>query len=77
MSSYRARGRRTKADVATIRDSIIEVISDDPPMSVRQVFYQLVARGIIEKSEEAYQGTVIRLMTAMRLSGALPVRLGG
>ncbi len=41
-------------------------------MTVRQVFYQLVARGQIEKTEEQYQQTVIRLMTAMRLDGALP-----
>ena len=66
------RARRTKADVAEIRDAIIEVIGDDPPMTVRQVFYQLVARGVIDKTEEQYQGTVIRLMTEMRLSGDLP-----
>ena len=64
--------RRTKADIAAIRDTIIEVIEDDPPMTVRQVFYQLVARGVIEKSEQQYQGTVIRLMTEMRLAGDLP-----
>jgi hypothetical protein len=41
-------------------------------MTVRQVFYQLVTRSIIEKTEQAYQGTVIRLMTDMRLAGDLP-----
>ena len=41
-------------------------------MTVRQVFYQLVARGVIEKSEAAYHGVVIRLMTEMRLDGRLP-----
>src|SRR6186997_2944088 len=64
--------RRTKADIAAIRDAIIAVIEDDPPMTVRQVFYQLVARGVIEKSEAEYQTTVIRLMTEMRLDGSLP-----
>jgi hypothetical protein len=52
--------------------AIIEVVADDPPMTVRQVFYQLVTRGVIEKTEEQYQGTVIRLMTEMRLAGDLP-----
>lgn len=66
------RGRRTKADVATIRQAILDVIGTDPPMTVRQVFYQLVARGVVEKTEAEYQGTVIRLMTEMRLDGALP-----
>jgi hypothetical protein len=73
--SYRAcptRRRRTKADIATIRGAILAVIDDDPPMTVRQVFYQLVTRGVIEKTEEQYQGTVIRLMTDMRLDGSLP-----
>jgi hypothetical protein len=66
------RNRRTKADIATIRDAIVEVIEDDPPMTVRQVFYQLVSRGVVEKTEEQYHGTVIRLMTDMRLDGSLP-----
>jgi hypothetical protein len=54
-----------------IRKAIIGVIREDPPMTVRQVFYQLVARGVIDKSEEEYQRTVVRLMTEMRLSGRL------
>lgn len=66
------RTRRTKANVAVIRNAIHDVIADDPPMTVRQVFYQLVTRGVIDKTEEQYQRTVIRLMTEMRLSGALP-----
>jgi hypothetical protein len=41
-------------------------------MTVRQVFYQLVVRGVIEKSEKEYQGTVIRLLGEMRLDGELP-----
>jgi hypothetical protein len=73
---YRAcpinRARRSRADTTAIRDAIIEVIEGDPPMTVRQVFYQLVTRGVIEKSEAQYQGTVIRLMTEMRLDGILP-----
>jgi hypothetical protein len=38
-------------------------------MTVRQVFYQLVVRDVIEKTEEQYQGTVIRLLTEMRMDG--------
>jgi hypothetical protein len=64
--------RRTKATIKNIRQAIYDVIDDDTPMTVRQVFYQLVARGIIEKTEAAYKGTVIRLMTEMRLGGDLP-----
>jgi hypothetical protein len=72
-TSYRASPtksvRRTKAQIAAIRTAIVDVVEADPPMTVRQVFYQLVARGVIEKTEEQYQGTVIRLLTEMRLEG--------
>lgn len=65
------RRRRTKSDIVEICDAIVAVIRSDPPMTVRQVFYQLVARGIIDKTEDQYQGSVIRLMTDMRLDGRL------
>jgi hypothetical protein len=54
-----------------IRTAIRAVLKDDHPMTVRQVFYQLVARGVIEKTEEEYQGTVIRLLTDMRLDDSV------
>jgi hypothetical protein len=66
--------RRSRDDMAAIRAAIYDVIGEDPPMTVRQVFYQLVSRGVIEKTEAQYQGTVIRLMTEMRLSGDIPYR---
>jgi hypothetical protein len=58
--------------MAAIRLAIKDVLKSDHPQTVRQVFYQLVARGAIEKSEEEYQGTVIRLLSDMRLDGAVP-----
>jgi hypothetical protein len=66
------RPRRTRGDIDAIKRAILDVIREDPPMTVRQVFYQLVSRGIIEKTEAQYQGTVIRLMTDMRIAGELP-----
>src|SRR5262249_3462995 len=42
------------------------------PQTVRQVFYQLVVRGVIEKTEAEYKATVIRLLTEMRLSDDIP-----
>jgi hypothetical protein len=64
--------RRSREDIAAIRDAILDIIGDDPPMTVRQAFYQLVTRGVVEKTEAQYQRTVIRLMTDMRLAGELP-----
>jgi hypothetical protein len=66
------RTRRSKAGIEAIKEAIYDVIEEDPPMTVRQAFYQLVVRGIIEKTEKEYQGTVVRLLTDMRLNGDLP-----
>jgi hypothetical protein len=69
---YRAcsiRERRTKDEIEAIRAAIIAILKADHPQTVRQVFYQLVARGVIEKTENQYQGTVIRLLSEMRLDG--------
>jgi hypothetical protein len=54
-----------------IREDIQAILSADHPMTVRQVFYQLVVRGTIEKTEAQYQGTVIRLLTDMRMDGTI------
>jgi hypothetical protein len=51
-----------------VREAIRAILAADHPQTVRQVFYQLVTRGIIEKSETEYQTTVIRLLTEMRLN---------
>jgi hypothetical protein len=57
--------------MAEVRAAILDVLTDHP-QTVRQVFYQLVTRGIIEKTEAEYQRTVIRLLTEMRLDGQVP-----
>src|SRR5262245_41781312 len=66
------RVRRTKAEIDAVRSAIIEALKADRPMTVRQIFYRLVVRNVIEKTEEQYQGTVIRLLTDMRMDGTLP-----
>jgi hypothetical protein len=66
------RPRRRKAEIDDIKTAIRNVVGEDPPMTVRQVFYQLVVRSVIEKSEKEYQQTVIRLLTEMRLTGQVP-----
>jgi hypothetical protein len=65
------RTRRTKAEIDAVRDAIRAILAADHPQTVRQVFYQLVACGVIEKSEAEYQGSVIRLLTEIRLDGTV------
>jgi len=60
--------RRTKAEVEAIRAAIHDVLKADHPQTVRQVFYQLVARGIIEKTEQEYRLSVSRRLGEMRLA---------
>jgi len=63
--------RRTKAEMDNIRAAIGVVLTANNPMTVRQVFYQLVVRGVIHKTEPEYHGVVIRLLTDMRMSGEI------
>ena len=55
-----------------IREAIYRLLAEDNPMTVRQVFYQLVSLGIIAKTEGEYKSTVIRLLVDMRRSGEIP-----
>ena len=67
---YRAgsikRPRRTKDDIEAIRGAIKEVLEADHPQNIRQIYYALVVKGVIEKTEQEYQHTVIRLCGEMR-----------
>lgn len=64
--------RRSRADMQAIRDAIYEVVAQYQPMTVRQVFYQLVSRGVLDKTEAEYKGTVCRLLADMRRSHEVP-----
>lgn len=72
--AYRSRPtrRRTGADMDDIRTALYDILASDNPMTVRQVFYQLVSHGAIDKTESEYKQTVIRLLTTMRRSGEVP-----
>jgi hypothetical protein len=52
-----------------IKSAIVALLKADHPMTVRQVFYRLVVKGVVEKTENEYDLTVIRLLTDMRMSG--------
>jgi hypothetical protein len=66
------RFRRTKSTMTGIRAAIRDVLSEDHPQTVRQVYYALTVRGVIEKNEIEYHRTVIRLLTDMREAGEVP-----
>jgi hypothetical protein len=66
------RSRRTRVEIEDLKSNLYAVVEENQPMTVRQVFYQMVSRGLIEKTEAEYKNTVVRLLTDMRISGELP-----
>ncbi len=66
------RKRRSKEDIQDIKNAIYRVLMDEHPMTVRQVFYQLVSLGVIDKTEKEYKNTVCRLVKDMRLEHSIP-----
>ncbi len=66
------RSRRTRAEVAAIRTAIIDILEPSHPQTVRQVFYALTVKRVIDKAEIEYQRTVCRLLGEMREAGTIP-----
>lgn len=66
--------RRSKAEIENIKVALYESALINRPATVRQIFYQLVSQGVIEKKESEYKGTVVRLLTIMRKNGEVPYR---
>ena len=48
------RVRATKAEMAERREALFDIVAEQQPMTVRQVFYQATVRGVIEKTEAGY-----------------------
>ncbi|KKN85766.1 hypothetical protein LCGC14_0275720 [marine sediment metagenome] len=63
--------RRRRAKTQRIVDVALEVLGEYRPMTVRQVYYQLVARHIIENKRSQYQAVSIALRDA-RKWGEIP-----
>jgi hypothetical protein len=66
------RHRRTKAAVVSIRDHIKDILEQNSPQTVRQIFYALTVKGAIAKQEIEYKRTVVRLLSEMREAGQIP-----
>ena len=60
------KNRRTKSEIQRIKDALIAVLEADHPQTVRQVFYQMIVKGLVGKTEQEYDGTVCRLLGEMR-----------
>lgn len=67
------KARKPQARSLPIRTAIASVAAEYDRMSVRQLYYQLVARGVIDKTEAAYK-RVCDVSAQMRLDGSLDYR---
>lgn len=65
------RCRATKAEMEERRNALISIVSEQQPMSVRQVFYQATVRSLIPKTENGYQ-QVARELSALRRAKRIP-----
>jgi hypothetical protein len=65
------RGRASKAEIQSRRQALYDIVDEQKPMTVRQVFYQATVRGIVEKAETGYD-KVQRDLVEMRRDGLLP-----
>lgn len=70
-ASHIKRHRSTKVEVEQRREALIEIVAEMEPMTVRQVFYQAVVRGLIEKSEAGYAKVQTDLVL-LRRCGDMP-----
>ena len=66
------RTRRTKAEIEALDGELYQIVAADPPMTVRQVFYQATVRGLVPKDEAKGYRVVQRRLVALRESGVIP-----
>ena len=63
--------RRTRAQIQQLDESLLGLLDEDHPQTVRGVFYQATVRGMVPKSEAGYR-TVQRAIMLLREHGELP-----
>jgi hypothetical protein len=63
---HKMRTRRSKEDIHELRASIADLVEEHRPLTVRHLFYLMVAGGFIAKTEDEYRNAVVRLAGQMR-----------
>jgi hypothetical protein len=71
-SPIKRRTRRTKAEIEALDEALWEIVEQFRPVTVRQVFYQAVNRGLVPKSETKGYRVVQRRLVVLRQSGEIP-----
>ncbi len=63
--------RKPQRRSLALRDAIAAIADEYERMTVRQLFYQLVSRGVVEKTEQGYK-RVCDFSAQMHIDGTLP-----
>jgi hypothetical protein len=71
LAGYVRRSRATKQEMRSFRDALVEIVTEIKPCTVRQIFYQTVVRGLVEKNEREY-GRVQEALVWLREAGEIP-----
>jgi len=66
------KARRSRSEMGGLKAALYAIAQEAQPATVRQIYYQATAAGLIPKTEAAYKSIVVRLLTEMRKSGDLP-----
>jgi hypothetical protein len=65
------RKRRTDAELATLLEAVQRITQEDPPITIRHLFYRLVGEHLIEKTERDYTN-LCALLARWRRQGKVP-----
>ena len=63
--------RRSWLQIAALDAAIYQICEEYPVITVRQLYYQLVSRGIVPKTEQAYKNIAVRRSGILRTEGFL------
>lgn len=66
------RSRRSAGAIESLKQAILDIVSDHEELTVRHLFYLMVGRGLIDKTEVEYNNVVVRLTLQLRRSGDIP-----
>jgi hypothetical protein len=58
--------------VKKLKQAIYTTVKDENPMTVRQMFYRLVSKGLKDKTETEYTCCASSLLVDMRMDGTIP-----
>jgi hypothetical protein len=70
--TIKKRGRRTKAEIAALREALYEIVAENEPATVRGVFYLATSAGVVPKTENEGYRPVQRELLKMRREGLIP-----